>query len=210
MRTGENIIALNVDSGEKLWSFGLSRQVLSSPAISYNGLVFVTDSKALWALDEVASQLNEPEFDKLIWPHVKRKAKLIVSMLSNNSPVYKSWSGDIVPDLLSRILEGDGITKGYGSLWLMLVAEPARDGLIIGKVDNQFPLLYVNAVSFRGLLSAAAIADRLGHGSEAIAWRNHAIELKNAWEKSFSPPETSNDRTYICGLWPTGIAESIK
>lgn len=165
---------------------------------------------ALWALDEVATQLNEPEFDKQLWPHVNRKTNFISEMLSNKFPIYKPWSGDIVPDLFLKIKKGLINTRDQGGLWLLLVAEPAMDGLIIGKMDNQLPLLYVNAVNFRGLLAAASIADRLGHGSEAYSWQNQAKELQKAWLLRFSPPESLNDRTYICGLWPTGIAEPIK
>ena len=51
-----------------------------------------------------------------------------------------------------------------------VLAQPARDGLIVGRVGDEWPSLYVNAVSYRGLLAAAEFAERLGK-------RQHAAKL---------------------------------
>ena len=37
-------------------------------------------------------------------------------------------------------------------------------------------------------------------------WREGAAGLQRAWAKAFKPPESENERTYISGLWPTGVA----
>ncbi len=73
-------------------------------------------------------------------------------------------------------------------------------------MDRQRPLLFVNAVSYRGLLDAASLAERLNYTAEAALWRTKAIQLQKAWEKAFQPPESDNDRTYISSLWPSWIA----
>lgn len=43
-----------------------------------------------------------------------------------------------------------------------MLAKPSHDGLIVGRVGDEWPSLYVNAVSYRGLLAAAEFAERLG------------------------------------------------
>jgi hypothetical protein len=90
------------------------------------------------------------------------------------------------------------------------VADAARNGLIVGRMDFERPLLFVNAVSYRGLLDAASLAERTGHQDDAAAWRRIATQLQGAWEAAFSPPESENDRTFISSLWPTGIGYGIQ
>lgn len=148
---------------------------------------------SIWALSEVAMQLNQPEYDQWLWPHVRSKAEFILKMLATDQPIRQPVNGKIVP---SQIKDPD----------LTLVAEPARDGLIIGRMDHHRPLLFVNAVSYRGLLDAASLADRVNQLADAKRWRDAAAELKRAWEKAFKPPESENDRTYISSLWPTWVA----
>jgi hypothetical protein len=150
---------------------------------------------AIWALEEVAVRVNQPAYDRWLWPHVRRKAEFILEMLSTERPLYRPVTGPIVPKQIRR--------KD-----LSLVAEPARDGLIIGRMDFHRPLLFVNAVSYRGLLDAAALAGRVDRPTDAERWRAKAAELKRAWQKAFKPPESSNPRTYSSGLWPTWVADS--
>jgi hypothetical protein len=148
---------------------------------------------SLRALTEVADQLNQPEYDRWLWSHVRRKADFILEMLSTKQPIYRSITGPIVP-----------IHKDKPDLGL--VAEPAKNGLIVGRMDWHRPILYVNAVSYRGLLDAASLADRVNQPADAERWRKAAAKLKQAWKDGFKPPESDNERTYMSSLWPTWIA----
>lgn len=159
---------------------------------------------ALWALEEVAVLTHQMEFDQQLWPHVERKAKLILEFLSAKDPILQPSTGPMVPKLFNEI------TKSYRHPSPFLVVKPARDGLIIGKMDNHWPLLFVNAINFRGLLAAASLADRLNHSTIAAKWRSKAMEIQKGWINAFKPPESLNERTYISGLWHTWIARSIK
>jgi hypothetical protein len=152
---------------------------------------------AIRALSEVSEQLDRPEYDRWLWPHVRRKAEFILEMLATDQPIYRPIKGPIVP-------------KHKDERHLALVAEPARDGLIVGRMDWHRPLLYVNAVSYRGLLDAAALADRVNQPADAKRWRDAAAKLQQAWEKAFKPPESDNERTYMSSLWPTWVATSSK
>ncbi len=149
----------------------------------------------IWALVEVAERLDQPGYNQWLWPHIHRKAEFIFRMLATNQPIHQTVTGPIVPE---RKDDPD----------LTLVAEPARNGLIVGRMDNHRPLLFVNAVSYRGLIDAAALADKVNQPADAKRWRTKAANLKQAWEKAFIPPEAENDRTYISSLWPTWVAAS--
>jgi hypothetical protein len=154
----------------------------------------------IWALEEVAVRLNQPEYDRWIWPHVQRKVRLLQEMIATNKPLYKPFVGPVVP----IVGKNNKYKRG-----LNLLCKPSSEGLIIGKMDWHFPVLYVNAVSYRGLRDAADIAERLNHRAEAEGWRAEASMLKKAWENGYKPPESRNDRTPICGLWPTWVGSSI-
>ncbi|WP_374877063.1 DUF6080 domain-containing protein [Microseira sp. BLCC-F43] len=152
---------------------------------------------SIWALEEVAVRLNQPEYDKWLMPHVRRKAEFILKMLATKEPIRQTAVGPVVP-------------KYQKNPNLTLVADPAKNGLIVGRMDWHRPLLFVNAVSYRGLLDAASLAERVGHPADAQRWRTKAAQLKKAWEKAFKPPESNNERTYINSLWPTWVATSHK
>ena len=149
---------------------------------------------ALSALEEVALRLRDPKFDQFLWPHVVRKAGFILAMREAKAPIRGIAFGPIVP---GRLTDPN----------LTLICDAARDGLIIGRMDHHRPLLFVNAVSYRGLLSAAEVADRLADPVRAKRWRSAAAELRAAWWKTFGvDKERKNERTAISGLWPTWIA----
>jgi len=150
---------------------------------------------ALWAIEEVSARVRDHEFDEWLWPYVFRKAEFILEMLDARQPIRKLVRGPIVPE-------------HWDDPELSLVCEPARDGLIIGRMDWHRPVLFVNAVSYRGLLSAAALAQRQEHRQHAARWRERAADLQRAWWQAFQPPESENERTFISGLWPTWIAAS--
>ena len=88
---------------------------------------------------------------------------------------------------------------------LDLVAEPARDGPIMGRMDFHRPVLYIAAVSYRGLVDAARLADRLGEQEQAASWRAAARGLREAWERAFHGPQSTNPRTLATALWPTAV-----
>jgi len=151
----------------------------------------------IWAVTETAVRLRQPEFDRWLWPHIRRKAEFILRMLATDKPIRRRYAGPIVPMHRKR---SDNT----------LVCDPARSGLVIGKMDHHRPLLYVNAVSYLGLVKAAALAEQLAETADAERWRSRAEGLKGAWLAAFKPPEWNNERTYICGLWPSWVVGSEK
>jgi len=167
----------------------------------YGGFGAEADSPgfAIWALRQVAVRVGRREFERNLWPHVERKASYILEMLDTTTPIYRDSPTPLVP----RIRQRRDTT---------LVAAPAVDGLIVGRMDFQYPLLFVNAVSYRGLIDAAWFADRLGRASEAQRWRKRAALLRSAWNRTLAQSfsEVRNDRSWIIPLWPTAVADLTK
>jgi hypothetical protein len=102
---------------------------------------------------------------------------------------------------------------GHSSAELRHVADAAQNGLISGRMDWHQPTYYVNAVSYRGLISAAELAERGGHPAEAADWRAAALRLRAAWREAFdragnADPQLNDDRTAAAGLWPAEVAEA--
>jgi hypothetical protein len=149
---------------------------------------------AIWALEEVAIRVDDRAYDRVLWPDVRRKAECIEALLSARGPVRQAIHGPLMPQIRR---DPDA----------MLVADAARDGLIVGRMDAHRPVLYVNAVAYRGLRDAARLAERLGEAEAGRRWRTRAATLQEAWERALARRRLGNSRTFIAGLWPSGIAD---
>jgi hypothetical protein len=152
---------------------------------------------ALWALTEVAALSRSAEFDRWLWPHVRRKADLIVEMLGARAPLRQPPVGPVV---LRYARRPD----------LAVVTEPGGDGLIRGRVQTSRPALYVSAVSHLGLTEAAGLADRMGAAERAEAWRAAARALETAWQAAFASSDDADPRTFTAGVWPGAIARGVR
>ena len=184
-------------SGELTVAKQLSKHLAENDFFGGFGAEADAPGLAIWALVDVAMQLKEPEFERWVWPHVRRKAELILDMLSTNHSIHKPILTPVIP-LYTKPLAAEEANA-------TLVSEPSRDGLIVGRVHNSRPVLYVNALSYRGLLDAAILAERVGRVSEANSWRTRGVELKQAWFSARETTAYSDKWTY--NIWPTSIAD---
>jgi hypothetical protein len=126
---------------------------------------------AIWAIAEVSRALSDPSFDAWAWPHVRRKAAIIQQCLNDARPAGANFSGPVLnadDPMLRRPCAG------------------ALGGLIIGRMENHLPFLYVNAVSYLGLQQAAGFAERAKEQQDAARFRDAAARLASAWRGKFS------------------------
>ncbi|WP_019502675.1 hypothetical protein [Pseudanabaena sp. PCC 6802] len=155
----------------------------------FNGNLPETDIPALgiWALEEVAIAIEQPDYDRWLWPHVQRKAKLIEDMLSSNRPGYP-----VLMNAKSPLAENPDLV---------------RVDLIAGKMESVPGAISLdpaaNAMSYRALLDAADLADRMKQPDDAKRWRSRAEQLKSAWQKA----NQTGTADLTNSLWPSGIAE---
>lgn len=127
---------------------------------------------SIWALTESSAYTADRWHDQWLWPHIVRKAHRIEAMLEAQAPMVESFSIPSPYDLQ----HGQAVRTAT-------LANPSQDGLIVGRVGSEWPLLYVNAVSYRGLLAAADFAERLGKQRQAASWRARATTLQANWQR---------------------------
>ncbi len=51
-RTAHALYAIDAATGQEIWRFPINNQVVTSPSISHNGIVYIADKKNLWALNQ--------------------------------------------------------------------------------------------------------------------------------------------------------------
>lgn len=198
LRDGAYIIVALARSGELPLAKELARPFATEDYFGGFGAEAGAPGLAIWALEEVSARLRQSEYDQLIWPHILRKTDLILEMLNANSKIYKTVFGPIAPAQRNKQYK-----------YLSKVADPAKNGLIDGKMDNQQPIFYVNATAYMGLTQAAALAERLGFPDKAMQLQNRARQLRDDWEQAVKfHPDRNNPRTLIVGLWPSKIIQN--
>lgn len=148
---------------------------------------------AVNALIEIAFLLNDPSYFQWLWPNVVRKIDIIDEMMNAKSNIYKEYIGPLVPRLLGQDQRHQ------------LICQAAQDGLIVGSMDLHFPILYINAISYLGLIQAARLATTLGKTDEAADWRAKAEKLRTRWMSAFGQTKYDNERNFIVSVWPSWI-----
>lgn len=194
LRDGAYVVAAMARSGQIDVAKRLARRFAEHDFFGGFGAEGDNPGLALWCLDEVSAVARDPAFDAWLWPHVLRKAAWIERLASTTSTIRsRDFPGPLVPYLI----EDPAKAKDLG-----LIAEPARDGLVYGRMDHHLPALFTTAASHRGLHGAVNIARRLGHDEHTAAWQALAERLQSAWNRALSGPEGDNERTAMCGMWP--------
>lgn len=105
---------------------------------------------AIWALTESAGYIADKVHDEWLWPLLLRKVGRIEQMMTARSPIMEPYTVPAPRDFRHLLQTRTAV-----------LAQSARDGVIVGRVGEDWPLLYVNAVSYRRLLTVADFAERL-------------------------------------------------
>lgn len=148
----------------------------------------------LWALNEVSSRAADADFNQKIFPHIKRKVAIIETMRTSDHDTYAPIQGNLIHELSNQ-----------SYLTLALLSQTGKKGLVKGKVAGELRTLYASGISYRGLLSAAALAQRTNHLDEANSWRESAEKLFNASKKEIEEAFKSDSWIFSTGIWPTQI-----
>ncbi|MBC8081521.1 MAG: hypothetical protein H7X86_14350 [Gorillibacterium sp.] len=84
-----------------------------------------------------------------------------------------------------------------------LICEPAKDGLIIGRMDWHRPIIWINAFSYLGLQAVAEMAEDLGLTEDSAHYAAEAEDLKEALKRYALINFGDNERDTVCAIWPT-------
>ncbi len=117
----------------------------------------------------------------------------------NDTPGLALWAAE---EIAARVNQSDCDHQ----LW----PQVANQADLVARLTPTAPVLFTNAMNYRGLLSAASFAERYKKADDAKRWRARAEELKQTWKRGFIPQLDSDDRAYIAGLWPSGVAADSK
>lgn len=147
-------------------------------------------SESIWMLSEHYLLTRSQEYLRAIYPHLERKAELIRRMRYTPTPI-KLHSEFRTPECMLNP-ESD------------LLCLPAQDGLIQGRMDHHFPIMWVNGFAYLGLTRAALCAEALG--LDGSRFEQEAHDLRDALHRSAPALFGKNDRDVNSALWPTGWA----
>lgn len=147
---------------------------------------------AINALAEVAFLLDDPAYYQWVWPHIQRKLGYIDEMMTAEDNLYKNFLGPLVPTLESDLKRRQ-----------LICLKRSEEGLIYGTMDGHFPVLYINALSYRASIQASRLATRLGEPEIAAQCIGRAEKIKAAWLKGFGQEKYDNERNFMISVWPT-------
>lgn len=146
--------------------------------------------EGIWILSEHYLMNRSLDFLRDAYPHIERKADMLLKMLTTTVPI-KRHSDSRTP---ANALAPDSD----------LMCLPADDGMIIGRMDGHFPIMWINGFAYLGLKRAALCAEALGLDGSHYA--TAADELQKTLVRKVPELFSKNDRNPNSAFWPTGWA----
>lgn len=142
----------------------------------------------LWVLGEHYLLTRDTAWLRSVYACVRERCAVLAELRRCRTP-YHAPQSRVLPEARRR---PDG----------NLVAEPARHGLIQGRMDWHRPVFWVNAWALAGLRRAAELAAALDEDDDALAWSAEAHEVAVALA-SPAAKFGSNERDFVGAIWPT-------
>lgn len=145
--------------------------------------------EVIWAFHTHFQLTQDNAWLESVYPDLKERAAWIIKARHTGQYLYADVEAR-VPD--RRYSAGSD-----------LICEPAKDGLIQGRMDWHRPLIWINAFSLLGLSAMAEIAGLLGYIDEAELYHQEARELHSALREYARTHFGDNERDFVCAIWPT-------
>ncbi|WP_157991526.1 hypothetical protein [Caldimonas tepidiphila] len=188
LREGAFVVAALARAGNLALARRLAADLAERDFFGAQGSEADAPGLALWALEEVATRVADADFDRELWPHVRRKAGWLLDCVGAGSALLAEPQGPIAA---RRVRAAEA----------RLLCLPAQQGLVAGRVEGGVPRLYLGALAFRGLADAAALARRLGHEAEAARWSEAAGRLRADWNERMKAPGAGQPGLAELGRW---------
>lgn len=149
-------------------------------------------SASIWILSEHYLITRDLDFLRDVFPHIVRKAQLLMSMRRTDKPIRKFTEFVIPKCMLAPDTD--------------LVCLPAKDGLINGRMDHHFPVYWVNGFAHMAMQRTAFCARTLG--IDDAPYLKEAAEIKEAMLRIAPERFGENERDVNSAYWPTGWADA--
>jgi hypothetical protein len=147
-------------------------------------------SEGIWIISEHYLMTGSLDYLREMYPHIERKADLLCEMLTTTIPI-KRYSDSRTP---ANMLAPDSD----------LMCLPAQDGMIIGRMDGHFPIMWINGFAYFALKRAAQCAEALG--LDGSRYQQTATKLQQTLLRKTPELFGQNDRNPNSAFWPTGWA----
>lgn len=147
-------------------------------------------SDQIWMLSEHFLLTRDMDFLREVYPHIKRYAELLMKMRRTDRPLRKFTEFVIPLCMLDPNVD--------------LMCLPAKDGLIMGRMDHGIRPFWINGFAYMALKRAAICARALGE--EDSVFEQEAEELKKAIWAKVEPEFGKDDRDVNSAFWPAGWA----
>ncbi|WNR46814.1 glucosidase family protein [Paenibacillus roseipurpureus] len=145
--------------------------------------------EAIWPFHRHYQLTGDVSWLSDVYPYVKKRADWIIKCVHTEQYLYADTDMRVPGD--RHAPDND------------LIVEPAREGLMIGRMDGHRPLIWVNAFSFMGLNAASEIAAKLGYEQEAELYASEALKLNKALTSYANKEFGRNERDLVCAIWPS-------
>ena len=146
--------------------------------------------QGIWMLSEHYLLTGSLDFLRDVYPDIERKAERLIQMVHTEVPI-KQHTEFCIPQMMLNP-ETD----------LMCMA--AEDGLIVGRMDIHFPILWCSGFAYLGLRRAALCATALG--LDGSRFDLEADRLQEALFRKAPGFFGKNPRDVNSAFWPTGWA----
>lgn len=148
-------------------------------------------SDGIWVLTEHYLLTRDTRFLKEMFPHITRRAELLMQMRRAEAPVRK-FTEFVIPKCML-----DPNTD--------LMCLPAEDGLIMGRMDHGIRVFWVNGFAYMAMKRTAFCARELG--LDDSVYEREAEEIKEALCSRAEADFGKDDRDVNSALWPAGWAD---
>ncbi|MBZ0297132.1 MAG: hypothetical protein K8L99_31525 [Anaerolineae bacterium] len=147
-------------------------------------------SESIWMLSEHYLLTRSQDYLRDVYPDIERKADLLIRMIQTDVAI--TGTTEIRTPQMMLAPDSD------------LMCLPADDGMIMGRMDGHFPIMWINAFAYLGLKRAAFCAAELG--LDGSRFEDAAKQLRKTMKRRAPELFNKNDRDTNSAFWPTNWA----
>jgi hypothetical protein len=192
LRDGAYVLTAMEKGGLGEWVDRAVRQVAPRPPFGGFGAEGDGAAHIIWLISEHFLMTGDEEFLREFYPEIERNVAIIIDMLEAVEPIFGGT--EIRTPEMMFAPQAD------------LMCAPASDGLIVGRMDLHFPIIWINGWAHFALGRAAMCSTALGRDNANTVKRQ--AELLRALDRYKLAHFGENDRDLGSCLWPTGWAKA--